>query len=114
VSCTLSSAWYLLLSAGVSVFLLAIPILAGPWAIASVVLSMSLARTNIVKIGAVLVSVAPFLTAVYVAMRLGDFVVRRLGETGIHVIGRGMGILLAALAVQFVLNGLAPYLHRVF
>lgn len=99
-------------STDISVFPLAIPILSGPGAIASVVLYMALAGTNVLKIVAVLASVAISLLVAYITMRLCSVVVRILGETGIHVVGRVMGILLAALAVQFVLNGVATYVHR--
>lgn len=99
-------------STDISVFPLAVPILAGPGTIASVVLYMSLAGTDPVKIAAVLASVALALLANYASMRLSGLVLRLLSETGIHVVGRVMGILLAALAVQFVLNGVATYWHQ--
>lgn len=99
-------------SEDISVFPLAIPILAGPGAIATIVLYMSLAGTDPLKIGAVLASVALSLLAAYLSMRLSGLVVRVLGETGVHVIGRVMGILLAALAMQFVLNGITQYYHH--
>lgn len=98
-------------SADISVFPLAIPILSGPGAIVTVVLYMSQAGTDVFKIAAVLASVAIALLASYFAMRLSNLVLRLLGETGVHVIGRVMGILLAALAVQFVLNGIHDYWH---
>lgn len=98
-------------SADISVFPLAIPILSGPGSIATVVLYMSLAGTDVVKIAAVLLSLAISLLAAYISMRLGGVVVRVLGDTGIHVVGRVMGILLAALAVQFALNGISSYYH---
>lgn len=100
-------------SADISVFPLAIPILSGPGAIATIVLYMSLAGTNVFKIAAVLLALAISLAAAYLSMRLSTLVVRVLGETGINVVGRVAGILLAALAVQFVLNGVASYFHHV-
>jgi multiple antibiotic resistance protein len=47
-------------------------------------------------------------------MRGSSFLIRVIGTTGIHVVSRLLGIILAALAVQFVLNGLAltPLLRR--
>jgi multiple antibiotic resistance protein len=99
-------------STDVSVFPLAIPILSGPGAIATVVLYMSQAGTDAWKIIAVLVAILLSLVASYLSMRLSTLLLRVLGETGVHVIGRVMGILLAALAVQFVLNGVAVYYHQ--
>jgi multiple antibiotic resistance protein len=100
------------LSTDISVFPLAIPILSGPGSIATVILYMSQAGTNVLKVLSVLAAVAIGLGAAYVSMRLSNLVLRVLGETGINVVGRVMGILLAALAVQFVLNGVAAYYHQ--
>ena len=43
----------------------------------------------------------------YVTLRLADPIQRRLGTTGINVLGRMLGLVLAGIAVQFVLDGLA-------
>ncbi len=101
-----------LTSSDVSVFPLAIPILSGPGAIATVVLYMSQAQTNLLKILSVVASILVALAASYLSMRLSGLLLRVLGKTGIHVVGRVMGILLAALAVQFILNGVAGYYHH--
>ena len=99
-------------SSDVSVFPLAIPILSGPGAIATVVLYMSQAGTDVGKVASVIAAILLSLVASYLSMRLSALLLRVLGETGVHVIGRVMGILLAALAVQFVLNGVAAYYHQ--
>ena len=99
-------------SSDISVFPLAIPILSGPGAIATVVLYMSQAGTDAWKVIAVIAAILISLVASYLSMRLSTLLLRVLGETGVHVIGRVMGILLAALAVQFVLNGVAAYYHQ--
>ena len=61
---------------------------------------------------AVAYAVALFVT--WLCMRGSSFLIRVIGTTGIHVVSRLLGIILAALAVQFVLNGLAlsPLLRR--
>ena len=99
-------------STDVSVFPLAIPILSGPGSIAAVLLYMSNAGTDVLKVAGVLASLVISLAAAYIAMRLSTVVLRILGETGINVIGRVIGILLAALAIQFVLNGIGAYYHQ--
>lgn len=101
-----------LLTNDISVFPLAIPIVAGPGAIATVVLYMSQAGTDASKVVSVLAALAISLLAVYLSMRLSGVVLLALRETGVHVVGRVMGILLAALAVQFILNGIGAYYHH--
>ncbi|MFK7868053.1 MAG: MarC family protein [Roseobacter sp.] len=91
-----------------SVFPLAIPLIAGPGAIASVILLMG-QRPGLEGAAMVL-----GMTAVVLIMVLGFFLIsgpieRALGKTGITVVTRLLGMLLAALAVQFVLDGLAAF-----
>jgi len=54
----------------------------------------------------VLVAVIVTMGIAWVVLRLGERVVRRFGETGIRVMTRIMGLLLAAIAVQFIADGL--------
>ena len=43
---------------------------------------------------------------IYVTLRMAELLFRLLGRTGIQVLGRILGLILAGIAVQFVLNGL--------
>lgn len=99
-------------STDVSVFPLAIPIVSGPGAIATVILYMSQTGGSPARVAAVLAAIAISLAASYVSMRLSSLLLLLLGETGVHVVGRLMGILLAALAVQFMLNGIGSFWHH--
>jgi multiple antibiotic resistance protein len=101
-----------LASQDVSVFPLAIPILAGPGAIATVILYMAQAGTEPGQVAAVLGAIAIALVASYLAMRVSALLLLVLRATGVHVISRVIGILLAALAVQFILNGVNTYYHH--
>jgi multiple antibiotic resistance protein len=88
----------------VSLTPLAIPMLAGPGAISTVIVLATEARgaayTFIVYGAIVLTGVLSYLT-----LRLGEPLLGRLGKTGVRVVTRVMGLLLAAVAVQFVLSG---------
>lgn len=89
-----------------AVFPLAVPMIAGPGTIATVLLLVSLShgdRWNVIIVtGAYTVA----LLVTWLCMRGSSLLLRVIGKTGIHVISRLLGIILAALAVQFVLNGL--------
>jgi multiple antibiotic resistance protein len=94
----------------VSVFPLAIPLIAGPGTIASVILLVSSAGGNPIRLGAVAVGGMLALALAWVAMRMSLTIERRIGTTGIRVLSRILGMLLASLAVQFILNGITGYL----
>jgi multiple antibiotic resistance protein len=89
----------------VAAFPIGIPLIAGPGAMTSIILLMGQASGDVAK-QAILVTV---MLAV-LAISLGVFLLAaplmdRLGVTGINVIGRVFGIILAALAVQYVIDG---------
>ena len=83
---------------------LAMPMLAGPGAISTVMVLAAQARSVPQKL---VVHASIVITAFlsWVALRLGERLVARLGQTGIRVMTRIMGLLLAAIAVQFVISG---------
>ncbi|HZZ64303.1 MAG TPA: MarC family protein [Candidatus Baltobacteraceae bacterium] len=89
-----------------AVFPLAIPMIAGPGTIASVMLLVNLARNSPARIMMVVIACAAVLALTWMFMRAATRLQRFIGTTGIHVVTRLLGIILAALAVQFVLNGL--------
>ncbi len=96
----------------VSIFPLAIPMLAGPGAITTVLLYVSEEKLPGL-IFAVLVGSAALALAIAAAtMLLSSFFLRVLGRTGVSVIERIMGIVLTGLSVQFVYDGLVK-LHVV-
>jgi multiple antibiotic resistance protein len=83
---------------------LAMPMLAGPGAISTVMVLAGQAHTiarNVAVYGSV------WLTAIicWLTLRAGDRLVMVLGQTGIRVMTRIMGLLLAAVATQFVITG---------
>jgi len=97
-----------------AVFPLAIPMIAGPGTIATVLLLENLAHGSRVQLFLVFAAFAAALFVTWLCMRGSARFLSRMGKTGIHVVTRVLGIILAALAVQFVVNGIAqtPIVHR--
>jgi multiple antibiotic resistance protein len=91
-----------------SVFPLAMPLIAGPGALTTMILLTSRHGDAASLVGINLV-MAAVLGLTYLAFRLSRHLARALGHTGIVVMTRLFGILLAALSVQFVLDGLRDY-----
>lgn len=88
----------------ISVFPLAIPLVAGPGGITTVLLYTSGGGTEQVALFMVVLFVVLLLTLC--SLLLAPRIMRLFGETGANVLSRVLGVLLAALAVQFVLDGI--------
>ena len=88
----------------VAVTPLAMPMLAGPGAISTVMVLSGQARTTaqtVVVYGSILLA----LLIAWGTLRAAERLVLRMGQTGIRVMTRLMGLMLAAIAVQFVITG---------
>jgi multiple antibiotic resistance protein len=83
---------------------LAMPMLAGPGAISTVMVLAAQARTMPRK-AIVYASIVVTALASWIVLRVAERLIERIGQTGIRVMTRIMGLLLAALAVQFVIGG---------
>jgi multiple antibiotic resistance protein len=88
-----------------SVFPLAIPLIAGPGAIASMIL-LTGAETSALHVAAIHGVMLLVVLCVFFLFLLAAPLERVLGPTGINVVTRLLGMLLAALSVQFVIDGL--------
>jgi multiple antibiotic resistance protein len=93
-------------SSDVAITPLAIPFIAGPATLSTVTVLMSKAE-NWMQASTVYLAIALTGLVSYVTFRLAEPIQKRLGTTGIHVLGRILGLVLAGIAVQFVLDGLA-------
>jgi multiple antibiotic resistance protein len=89
----------------VSIFPLAFPLIAGPGALTSVVLLMGHAEGNTFRQGLVIVVLVVVLALLLLALLLTSRMIKLLGVTGVNVVTRLLGLILAALAVQFVIDG---------
>jgi len=88
----------------ISVFPLAMPLLTGPGAITTVVVLMSAAATIPEKAIVLLAIVLTFALAYYI-LKFSELIDRALGITGIMVLTRILGLILGAIAVDFVATG---------
>lgn len=89
----------------IAVFPLAFPIIAGPGSLSAIVLLMGRVE-EWTSWGAIIGMLGLCLALTLGAMLATDRLMGLLGKTGADVVGRISGVLLAALAVQFVLDGL--------
>ena len=91
----------------ISVFPLATPLIAGPGAMGAAILLMANAEDDLllqsIVIGALITILLLTLLLLLIASKIQQF----FGITGMHVITRVFGVLLSALAVQFIFDGIA-------
>ncbi len=91
----------------ISIMPLAIPMIAGPGAITTTIVLMNEATTMTpIAIVIVLISIAISIMLTYYMMRNSDYIVTKIGQREYRAINRLMGMLLIAIAVQFVINGI--------
>jgi len=95
----------------IAAFPLAIPLLAGPGAITAMILLAGRADGDLTKLAALYVLAGLVMFSCYLAFRAAERISMLLGVTGRAVISRLLGIILAALAVQFVIDGVTLLLH---
>jgi multiple antibiotic resistance protein len=88
----------------ISIFPLATPLITGPGAMTTVVVQMGAAQTLTLK-SLVLVAIVITFLATYLIFRSSEYIEKVLGVTGIMVLTRIQGLILGAIAVNFVATG---------
>jgi MarC family membrane protein len=88
---------------------LAIPAIAGPSAIASVML---MASRDPARIGSWMVALTAAMALTTIVLLASDRLHRVLGERGVLALERLMGLVLTAIAVQMLLNGIAAFVQQ--
>lgn len=96
----------------ISIFPLATPLLAGPGAISTVVLQSSKANSTSSLLMLIIAIFAAVALCNFV-LKLGPLIYRVIGKTGLNLLTRIMGLILAAVAVQFILNGLSAVVNEI-
>lgn len=89
----------------VAIVPLAMPLLAGPGAISTVILASD-KGTGIGHYIAISVGIFLLSGIVWLVLSTSGWIAKRLGETGINVFSRIMGLILAAIAIEFIANGI--------
>lgn len=84
---------------------LSIPIYAGPGAISSVIISAD-KSVNFIHQTSLLIPIAVVSLLVWVTLRLSSNITQWLGTIGINIITRLMGLILAAMSVEFIAHGI--------
>lgn len=93
----------------VSMFPLAIPLLSGPGAIAAIIMLRSSARTMI-DYSVLLIVLVVLAALTYGILRSSEFLMRWLGQTGVSMLTRLMGLILSVISVQFIIDGIKDIL----
>jgi multiple antibiotic resistance protein len=91
----------------ISVFPIATPLIAGPGAMGAAILLMADAEGDLGRQAVTIAALLLVLLLTLISLLLASRINKLLGVTGMHVISRVMGILLAALAVQFIFDGIS-------
>jgi multiple antibiotic resistance protein len=89
----------------IAAFPLAIPLMAGPGTITATILLAGRAAGDWSKLSGLMLVIAAIMAITYFCFLLSDRIARLLGTTGNIVLTRLLGVILAALAVQFVIDG---------
>ncbi len=90
----------------VGVVPLGVPLLAGPGAITHMIIAAGATRDTVLNQSALLIPVALVALSVWLSFRAAPAIARRLGKTGIHVVTRLMGLIIAAISVEMMATGL--------
>jgi multiple antibiotic resistance protein len=94
----------------IAAFPLAIPLMAGPGAITAAVLLAGRSNGDLFRLGLLIAVIVAVILACLAAFLLAGRIAQLFGVTGNIVLSRLLGVLLAALAVQFVVDGVRALL----
>lgn len=93
----------------VAIFPMAFPMLAGPGTIATVLVLAAQANNDPKLLGSLIASLAVVYLVSWLILSMSERIITKLGDNKMNIITRILGLILAALAVQYVLNGFTGY-----
>ena len=88
-----------------TIVLLSIPVYAGPGAISSMIITAD-KSINFIHQTSLLVPIAVVSLIVWITLRLSSTITQLMGMIGINIITRLMGLILAAMSVEFIAHGI--------
>ena len=92
-------------SASIAIVPLAIPLLAGPGAISTVIIGMQRSQEPYHWLGVMVVIILATLL-LWLVMRSAEPIAKHLGESGLNIFNRVFGLILVAIAIEVIANGL--------
>jgi multiple antibiotic resistance protein len=93
-----------------TVFPLAIPIITGPGALTAIVTLMTRTHDSPLKVTALVIIAIVVMAITYATMRASTLLNRLLGASGVDAVGRITGIIVAAISIQLIIDGIAEVL----
>ena len=85
---------------------LGVPLLAGPGAITHMIVAAGATQGGVVQQVSLLIPITLVALSVWLAFRAAPAIAKRLGKTGIHVVTRLMGLIIAAISIEMIAGGL--------
>jgi multiple antibiotic resistance protein len=92
---------------------LGMPLLAGPGTITTTMIYFNLRSTGLEDKIMVFAAVILVIISAFIVLRSSTLLFKRLGRTGSMIISRVMGLLLAAIGVEFMANGIISIIHTI-
>ena len=98
----------------IAVVPLAIPLIAGPGAISTIIIFSQKSDTlfHLIMMSIIIIAISSY---IYLTLKMASYISKRLGITGLNIISRIMGLLLASISIEFIISGLLtvfPFLGR--
>ena len=95
----------------ISVFPLGTPLIAGPGAISTVVLFSTGHHKSALSFALIIIAVVISSIILYYLLKYSNLIYKAIGRTGANIMTRLMGLILSAMAVEFIIDGIRESLN---
>jgi multiple antibiotic resistance protein len=96
----------------IAIFPLAIPLLSGPGTITTILLLTDQANGSPQRLAVLVMAIVMVYLLTLLVLYSGEWLISHMGEGKVHIISRVLGIVLAAVAVQYMLNGITGHYNE--